>query len=332
MILDEKTSRLTKNTRKLENEYNLSQSKLKLLLSSHPPQSQSLLTSRTSSKHTDLQTSLNHSSNDRYILFSSAYQRQEWIDTIDKAKNELLQRSPHQSTSSKHPLSDSTIQKRVDIIKPYSQDGEVKQTLQSNHSQTAKTYSGTLTITILSVQGQALTRQIQNLDARSQHQTLPPSKQDQQQKHYQLYVAVEIDSYNTFYPYAQTKPKQITYSNQQGDYVEFKGEKFGVELEYSLAFRLLVYRMDSSATSNSGSLQRPQCIGKFHRNIESAIRESERNGGGQLSIDSPNGDLKLKIQLKYEKREGTFKRRKSKRSLAVFGRSIEKFSNIQDGT
>ncbi|CAF0838380.1 unnamed protein product, partial [Didymodactylos carnosus] len=328
------TSRLTKSTRKLENEYNLSQSKLKLLLSSHPPQAQSLLTSRTTNKHTDTQYSSNQTSaNDKYILFSSAYQRQEWIDTIDKAKNELLQRSPRQLTLSKYPLSESIIQKRVDVIKPHLQDGEGKQTLQSNHPQTAKTYSGTLNITIQSAQGQALTRQTQSLDARSQRQIISSSKQDHQQKHYQLYVALEIDSYNTFYPYAQTKPKQITYSNKHGDYVEFKGETFGVELEYSLAFRLLVYRIDLPTTPNNGSLPRSQCIGKFHRNIETALHESDRNGGdSQLSMESSNGDLKLKIQLRYYKREGTFKRRKSKRSLAVFGKSIDKLLNTQDGS
>jgi len=50
------------------------------------------------------------------------------------------------------------------------------------------------------------------------------SSTQQIQKNYQFYVAVEIDSYNTFYPYAQTA-KQIT---QQHASVEFKGEVFEI--------------------------------------------------------------------------------------------------------
>lgn len=44
--------------------------------------------------------------------------------------------------------------------------------------------------------------------------------QQQTQKNCQFYVAVEIDSYNTFYPYAQTS-KQFM---QQHETVEYKGE------------------------------------------------------------------------------------------------------------
>jgi len=50
------------------------------------------------------------------------------------------------------------------------------------------------------------------------------SSTQQMQKNYQFYVAVEIDSYNTFYPYAQTA-KQMT---QQHESVEFKGEVFEI--------------------------------------------------------------------------------------------------------
>ena len=46
------------------------------------------------------------------------------------------------------------------------------------------------------------------------------STQQQIQKNCQFYVAVEIDSYNTFYPYAKTS-KQFM---QQNETVEFKGE------------------------------------------------------------------------------------------------------------
>jgi hypothetical protein len=81
---------------------------------------------------------------------------------------------------------------------------------------TTKTYSGTLGITIYSIQGSALINPIR------QYQTLPlmSTTQQQIQKHCQFYVAVEIDSYNTFYPYAKTA-RQIM---QQNETVEFKGE------------------------------------------------------------------------------------------------------------
>jgi hypothetical protein len=57
------------------------------------------------------------------------------------------------------------------------------------------------------------------------------STQQQIQKNCQFYVAVEIDSYNTFYPYAKTS-KQVM---QQNETVEFKGEVksfFGIRLKH----------------------------------------------------------------------------------------------------
>jgi len=65
--------------------------------------------------------------------------------------------------------------------------------------------------------------------------------------------------------------------------------------------------------------------------IEKALHDSDRYSNGILSIESPSGDLKLKISLKYSKREGTFKRQGSKRSLAVFGKSIETLINTPNG-
>jgi hypothetical protein len=57
-----------------------------------------------------------------------------------------------------------------------------------------------------------------------------------QQNDSQFYVAVEIDSYNTFYPYAQTAKQSM----QQQDSVEFRGEvrhtKFSI-----LVFILMEY-------------------------------------------------------------------------------------------
>lgn len=127
-----------------------------------------------------------------------------------------------------------------------------------------------------------------------------------------------------------------------------------MELEYSLAFRLLIYRIDTTAEARStNNSQRAQCIGKFHRNvcfimnwinkrknrllmiflfkIESALHEGERDSSGLLTIESPANDLKLKISIKYSKREGTFKRQGSKRSLAVFGKSIEQLLSTPNG-
>ena len=41
-----------------------------------------------------------------------------------------------------------------------------------------------------------------------------------------------------------------------------------MELEYSLAFRLLIYRIDAGNSGNQTNVsQRAQCIGKFHRNV-----------------------------------------------------------------
>lgn len=65
--------------------------------------------------------------------------------------------------------------------------------------------------------------------------------------------------------------------------------------------------------------------------IETALRDCERNQSGVISIESPSGDLKLKISLKYLQREGTFKRQGSKRSLAVFGKSIDKLLSTPNG-
>lgn len=65
--------------------------------------------------------------------------------------------------------------------------------------------------------------------------------------------------------------------------------------------------------------------------IETALRDGERNSHGVLSIESPSGDLKLKISLKYLQREGTFKRQGSKRNLAIFGKSIEKLLSSPNG-
>jgi hypothetical protein len=65
--------------------------------------------------------------------------------------------------------------------------------------------------------------------------------------------------------------------------------------------------------------------------IETALQECERSSHRILTIESPSGDLKLKISLKYSKREGTFKRQGSKRSHAIFGKSIEKLVSSPTG-
>ncbi|CAF0970487.1 unnamed protein product [Adineta steineri] len=291
-------SRLSKNIRRQENEYNLSQSKLQLILSN------------------------SSSSISSVILFSSAYQRQDWLDLIDKTKQELVQRSSTLTdpVNTHHQrLTENLIQKRLDLIKANSQDFASYEP--SSISKQSKTYSGTLHITIHSIHGSALSNPVR------QQPTLPilTSSTD---NNYQFYVAVEIDSYNTFFPYAQTAKRSM----QQHESVEFKGEVFQVELEYSLAFRLLIYRIDTVTTGNpTSNSQRAQCIGKFHRNIETALQDCDRNSNGILTIDSPSGDLKLKISLKYSKREGTFKRQGSKRNLAVFGKSIEKLIETPNG-
>lgn len=65
--------------------------------------------------------------------------------------------------------------------------------------------------------------------------------------------------------------------------------------------------------------------------IETALSKCERELNRILTIESSSSDLKLKISLKYLKREGTFKRTGSKRSLAVFGKSIEKLLSTPNG-
>ena len=47
-----------------------------------------------------------------------------------------------------------------------------------------------------------------------------------------------------------------------------------MELEHSLAFRLLIYRMDTVTSGNN--TQRAQCIGKFHRNVRLQIFEERK--------------------------------------------------------
>ncbi|CAF1103919.1 unnamed protein product [Rotaria sordida] len=295
-------SRLSKNIRKQENEFNLVQSKLQLILSNHR-----LSTSAT-------------------ILFSSAYQLQDWVDLIDRTKQELIQRSSAILNESNHHqrLNDSIIQKRLDLIKPNLHESNTNETIPNIQIITpSKTYSGTLCITIHSIQGSAL------YNPTRQYQTLPmmSSVQQQIQKNYQFYVAIEIDSYNTFYPHAKTE-KQIM---QKPELVEFKGEAFQIELEYSLAIRFLVYRTDSSTIDTHNSLQKEIWIGKFHQDIEPALRECQNNPNRVTCIESSSGDLKLKFSLSYSKRDGTFKRRPSKRSLAVFGKSIEKLLTVPNG-
>ncbi|CAF0848479.1 unnamed protein product [Rotaria sp. Silwood1] len=301
------SSRLSKAIRKQENEYNLAQSKLQLMLSNSPSSS----------------SSSSRSSISFVILFSSAYQLQDWIDSIDKTKQELVERSSTllDPVNTHHQrLTESLILKRLDLVKPNLQ--ECNSYDSSSIPKPSKTYSGTLHIIIHSIHGSALYNPIQQQQKLS---TLPSTTQN----NYRFYVAVEIDSYNTFYPYAQTAKQSM----QQQETVEFKGEVFQVELEYSLAFRLLIYRIDTTikTNTNTNNTQRAQCIGKFHRNIETALHDCERDLNGILTIESPSSDLKLKISLKYSKREGTFKRQGSKRSLAVFGKSIEKLLSTPNG-
>jgi hypothetical protein len=65
--------------------------------------------------------------------------------------------------------------------------------------------------------------------------------------------------------------------------------------------------------------------------IETALHDCQRSPSGVIYIESQSGDLKLKISLKYSKREGTFKRQGSKRSLAIFGKTIDKLTSISNG-
>ena len=170
---------MAKNIRKQEHEYNLAQSKLELILSN------------------------SHSRVSSIILFSSAYQRQDWLDLIEKTKNEIVQRSSalRNPVDTHHQrLTESLIQKRLDLIKPNLQESNPQDL--STIPKQSKTYLGTLHITIHSIHGSAL---------------YDPLRQE---NHFQYYVAVEIDSYNTFYPYAQTAKQPM----QQQDTVEFRGE------------------------------------------------------------------------------------------------------------
>ncbi|CAF0805510.1 unnamed protein product [Rotaria sp. Silwood1] len=295
-------ARLSKNIRKQENEFNLVQSKLQLLLSNP----------RISTSST--------------ILFSSAYQLQDWVDLIDRTKQELIQRSSAVLNEANHHsrLNESIIQKRLDLIKPNLHESNTNESTSNIQTITpSKTYSGTLCITIHSIQGSAL------YNPTRQYQTLPmmSSVQQQLQKNYQFYVAVEIDSYNTFYPHAKTERRTM----QKPELVEFRGEVFQIELEYSLAFRFLIYRIDASTTDIRNSSQKEICIGKFHRDIETALHECHNNPNEVTRIESPSGDLKLRFSLNYSKREGTFRRRPSKRSLAIFGKSIEKLLSMPNG-
>ena len=182
------SSRLSKNIRKQENEYNLAQSKLQLILSNS--------SSRTNLCHV--------------ILFSSAYQRQDWIDLIEKTKQELVRRSStllNPVNTHHQRLTESLVQKRLDFIKVNAQEPNPQDSIVP--IQATKTYSGTLHITIHSIHGSALS-----------HST-PQQQPTSSLNTYQFYVAVEIDSYNTFYPYAQTAKQPM---QQQQECVEFRGE------------------------------------------------------------------------------------------------------------
>ena len=53
-----------------------------------------------------------------------------------------------------------------------------------------------------------------------------------------------------------------------------------------------------------------------------------KGDSGSLIIESRSGDLRVKISLKYSKRDGTFRRQPSKRSQAVFGKSIQQLTAI----
>lgn len=145
------------------------------------------------------------------ILFSSAYQRQDWIDLLEKTKQELIQRSSTflDPVNTHHQrLTENLIQKRLEFVKPPSQDSTTNEN--SSTGPTNKTYSGTLHITIYSLQGLALSNPTRSVTPLT---PIDPEK-------YQFYVAVEIDSYNTFNPYAQTAKRPM----QDNDTVEFRGE------------------------------------------------------------------------------------------------------------
>ena len=159
------------------------------------------------------------------MLFSSNYQRQDWIDFIEKTQQDHVQRTSEPlETTSQQRLTDSLIQKRLDLVKPFSCDlvsSDLPSAIRTSPENTQlnspkKAYSGTLHITIHSIHGSILCNPVR------QYQTLPlmSSPSPQQQKNYQFFVAVEIDSYNTFYPYAQTAKQKM----QHSDSVEFKDE------------------------------------------------------------------------------------------------------------
>lgn len=116
-----------------------------------------------------------------------------------------------------HRLNESIIQKRLDLIKPNQSEPSSNDVTTENQTSTPlKPCSGTLSITVHSVQGPAL------FNSGRGFQTLPANPLAQQQfyKKFLFYVAVEVDSYNMFYPYAQTSKEMI----QQHDTVEFKDE------------------------------------------------------------------------------------------------------------
>jgi hypothetical protein len=152
--------------------------------------------------HSNLRLSLSNSSSSisSVFLFSSAYQLQDWFDLIHKTKQEIIQRSSVSSypvQTHYQRLTESLIKNRLEHVKPNSDES-------SSITTSSKTYSGRLDITIHSIHGSVLLNPIRR----------------QQQTNYQVYVAIEIDRYNTFYPYGQTAKESM----QQQESVEFKDE------------------------------------------------------------------------------------------------------------
>lgn len=212
------SSRLSKNIRKQENEYNLAQSKLQLILTN---------------KGTRIPTEWK-------ILFSSNYQRQDWLDMIDKSKQDFDQRTSATLSSNLHPrLNDSLIQKRLDLVKLSSQESisaDLSSVPRSSPNNTQiKTnvtpVTGTLQITIQSIQGPALCNPVR------QSQTLPvmPSSHFHMQNNFQFFIEIEIDSYNTFYPCAKTSKQNLQQQQNQQDFVKFKDEVMNID-EHLLIF------------------------------------------------------------------------------------------------
>ena len=151
---------------KQETEFHTSQSKIRLQLSS----------SQESVKY--------------YICFSSEYQLQDWIDLMDRTKQELIHRSspPSSQTSHTQNLTHSIIQKRLDFIKPNLQEyntNEVAPNVQMKPP--TETYSGTLCITIHSMHGPALCNPSKQYGV----MLLKPVSQDNQ-NNYQFVVLVHI--------------------------------------------------------------------------------------------------------------------------------------------